>query len=190
MRMKDEIKQRALISATIATVNESGLASSSVSKIAKKAGLSPATLYIYYKDKEDLLASIYMDVKIEMSNYIINEITEESSLKKIFSQLWKAMFKYISCHREEFMFIEQFSSSPCCDIVNKKEMEKHFEPITGLIKDGIKKGEIKNVDMGLIKLFLFSPLMVLAKDMIKQGGEFKEKLIKEAFELSWDSIKL
>ena len=57
MRTKDEFKQDALLKATIKLVNEIGFVSSSVSKIAKEAEISPATIYIYYKNKEDLLIS-------------------------------------------------------------------------------------------------------------------------------------
>jgi TetR/AcrR family transcriptional regulator, multidrug resistance operon repressor len=35
-------------------VNE-GLVNFGVNKLAKAAGISPATIYIYYKDKEDLI---------------------------------------------------------------------------------------------------------------------------------------
>ena len=45
MRVKDEVKQDAIIEATIKLVNEIGFVSSSVSKIAKEANVSPATLY-------------------------------------------------------------------------------------------------------------------------------------------------
>jgi len=42
VRAKDEIKQEALFEATIKVVNQIGFASSSVSKIAREAGISPA----------------------------------------------------------------------------------------------------------------------------------------------------
>ena len=64
MRYKDEQKQDAIIQATIQLVNEIGFAASSVSKIAKQANVSPATLYIYYTNKEDLLVSTYVSIKI------------------------------------------------------------------------------------------------------------------------------
>ena len=63
MRVKDDIKQDALFEATVKLVNEIGFAASSVSKIAKEAGVSPATLYVYYKNKEDLLVSTYIEIK-------------------------------------------------------------------------------------------------------------------------------
>ena len=69
MRQKDELKQDAIIHATVRLVNEIGFAASSVSKIAKAANVSPATIYIYYKNKEDLLVSTYISIKINPCVY-------------------------------------------------------------------------------------------------------------------------
>ena len=71
MRVKDEIKQDALFEATIKVVNEIGFASSSVSKIAREAGISPATIYIYHKNKEDLLISTYVEVKKKLGQALL-----------------------------------------------------------------------------------------------------------------------
>ena len=62
MRLRDEKKKEAIFDATIALVNEIGFAEASTAKIAKAANVSPATIYIYYKDKQDLLTSIYIEV--------------------------------------------------------------------------------------------------------------------------------
>ena len=74
MRIKDINKQEAIISATVELVNEIGFVSSSVSKIAKKANVSPATIYIYYKNKEDLLISTYVEIKKKMSLAIFKNL--------------------------------------------------------------------------------------------------------------------
>ena len=71
MRVKDEIKQEALFEATIKVVNQIGFASSSVSKIAKEAGVSPATIYIYHKNKEDLLISSYVEIKKKLGQALL-----------------------------------------------------------------------------------------------------------------------
>ncbi|WP_094092917.1 TetR/AcrR family transcriptional regulator [Paenibacillus physcomitrellae] len=42
-------------------MNEIGFAETSISKIAKKAGVSAATIYIYYENKEDMLSKIYFE---------------------------------------------------------------------------------------------------------------------------------
>ena len=62
MRLQDENKKEAIFNATVELVNEIGFAAASVAKIARRAQVSPATIYIYHKDKEDLLVSIYVAI--------------------------------------------------------------------------------------------------------------------------------
>ena len=59
MRMKDENKKAAITKAIIGLINEIGFANISMSKIAKATGLSAATLYVYYENKEDMLRKVY-----------------------------------------------------------------------------------------------------------------------------------
>ncbi|MDD9149662.1 MULTISPECIES: TetR/AcrR family transcriptional regulator [unclassified Sporolactobacillus] len=42
---------------------EEGLNGVGINKIAKRANVSPATIYIHYRDKEDLLSKVYLEVK-------------------------------------------------------------------------------------------------------------------------------
>jgi AcrR family transcriptional regulator len=70
VRIKDDIKQEALFEATVKLVNKIGFAASSVSKIAKEACVSPATIYVYHKNKEDLLVSTYIQIKKNIGSAI------------------------------------------------------------------------------------------------------------------------
>ena len=67
MRMKDENKKTAITKTIVRLINEIGFANISMSKIAKAAGMSAATLYVYYDNKEDMFRKVYMDVKKHMT---------------------------------------------------------------------------------------------------------------------------
>ena len=67
MRRKDENKKAAITNAIVRLINEIGFANISMSKIAKATGISPATLYVYYENKEDMFRKVYMDVKKQMT---------------------------------------------------------------------------------------------------------------------------
>ena len=43
----------------------------SISKIARKAEVSPATVYIYYESKEDMLQNIYLEYSEEVYDYLL-----------------------------------------------------------------------------------------------------------------------
>ena len=154
MRNKDEQKQEAIIEATISLVNEIGFVSSSVAKIAKKAGVSPATLYIYYKNKEDLLVSTYTEIKLMLGEIILKGIDDTKPIRDILKIMWFNIFEFTNKRPEYFQFTEQFSNSPYVDLVDRELVEKSFKPVFAIIQNGMEQKIIKNVPMEILAAFM------------------------------------
>ena len=190
MRVRDEEKQAALFEATIKVVNQIGFASSSVSKIAKEAGISPATLYIYHKNKEDLLVSTYMQIKRDLAQALLRNLDTTRPIRDILETVWLNGFGYISKHRSHFDFAEQFGNSPFADLVNKTELNRMYVPLIDVFTRGIEQKILKNVNSELLKIFMIHPLMVLSNKRVCADFEAKPKSIEEAFDMAWDAIKL
>ena len=129
MRNKDELKQQAIIDATINLVNEIGFVACSVSKIAKKADVSPATLYVYYKNKEDLLVSTYIEIKQLFGRKLLNNFDDTLPIRDILKNLWFNIFMFTQKSPGYFQFTEQFSNSPFSELVDQEKVERNFEPI-------------------------------------------------------------
>ena len=106
MRNRDDSKKAAIIRSTVKLVNEIGFVSSSVSKIAGEANVSPATIYIYYKNKEDLLVSTYIDIKRELSWAILEGFEDSLPIRDILRDFWLKAFEFISKNPESKKFIE------------------------------------------------------------------------------------
>ena len=80
----DKPKYRQIIDAAIVVIAENGYHQAQVSKIAKQAGVADGTIYLYFKNKEDILISVFSDkmsVITESLQYIIK--TESSSTAKL-----------------------------------------------------------------------------------------------------------
>ncbi|MCI1136590.1 TetR/AcrR family transcriptional regulator [Enterococcus gallinarum] len=56
-------------------------------KIAKNAGVSPATIYLYYQDKTDLLSRLYEEVKTNLHDGLEKVINKDSSLDEQIQQM-------------------------------------------------------------------------------------------------------
>jgi AcrR family transcriptional regulator len=190
MRIKDDEKEAALFEATVKLVNEIGFASSSVSKIAKEAGVSPATIYVYYKNKEDLLVSTYTEIKLNLSKALLRDFNDRRPIRDILRNVWFNMFEYISNNLEYFKFVEQFSSSPYSSLVNRQEVEQYFVPLIKVLQTGIEQKIIKNVNSDILTAFMYHPITVLANPGLCQDFELNEENIETAFTLAWDAIKL
>ena len=190
MRKKDDEKEAALFEATVKLVNEIGFASSSVSKIAKEAGVSPATIYVYYKNKEDLLVSTYIEIKLDLSNALLRDFNDNLPIRDILRNVWFNMFEFISSNLEYYKFVEQFSNSPFSSLINREEVEQYFVPIVEVLQKGIEQKIIKNVNFDILTAFMYVPITVLANPVKFPDFELSEENIETAFTLAWDAIKL
>lgn len=57
-----------------------GLSNMTTAKIAKNAGVSPATIYLHYQDKTDLLSRLYEEVKTNLHVRLDTAVDQQQSL--------------------------------------------------------------------------------------------------------------
>ncbi len=189
MRKKDFHKQEAIIAAAIQVVNQIGFAAASVAKIAKEAEVSPATIYIYYENKEELLKSTYIEIKRRMGEEICRNINDTISIKENLKNIWKSGLGFISENREAFLYAEQFSNSAYSELVDHSELDQYFAPLKKMIDEAIDKKIIKEAPFELITAFTFFPMMFISNKKMCRTIEVNEKITELSFEMAWDSIK-
>ena len=56
---RDKPKYKQIIDAAVIVIAENGYHQAQVSKIAKQAGVADGTIYLYFKNKEDILISVF-----------------------------------------------------------------------------------------------------------------------------------
>ena len=182
-------KRNALIKATIDLVNNAGFHATPMSKIAKMANVSPATIYLYFENKQDLLNKTYIEVKAKYTDYAFETYDENASVEVGFENIWKriADFKLKEC--ENAMFLAQCDNTPIIDEDSRQESIKHLQPLLDLWKRGKKEGIIKPLSDYLLYAYTINPLSFLM--MTQQRGVFQldENHIEEAYEAAWNSIK-
>ena len=188
--MKDEDKQAALFEATVKTVNEMGLVAASVSKIAREARVSPATLYVYYDNKEDLLVSTYIEIEKNFSRAALKDFDASLPIRDIFRNLWLAMSDHISNNYKYFQFTEQFFNSSYHALVDKEMVKEFYTPIIKVIQKGIALKIIKDVELDILAAFIFYPVLVLSNPRKCMDFKLSPEGIETAFTLAWDAIKL
>jgi AcrR family transcriptional regulator len=190
MRHKDEHKQHAIIEATVKLVNEIGFASASVSKIAREAGVSPATLYVYYENKEDLLVSTYVEIKKKFAAEVMRGHDPTLPIRDRLKHFWNNAFVFIKKEPGLFQFSEQFAKTPYANLVDSAAVEKHFSPIFDTLRDGIAQKIIKDISLEILAVFMFYPVLQLANPRICIDFKDDPVNIDLAFNLAWDAIRL
>ncbi|ARV05761.1 TetR family transcriptional regulator [Polaribacter sp. SA4-10] len=182
-------KRNALIKATIELVNNNGFHATPMSKIAKMAKVSPATIYIYFENKQDLVNKTYIEVKAAYTAYAFETYDENMAVEAGFELIWKriAHFKLKEC--ENAMFLAQCDNTPMIDEESRQAGIKHLQPLLNLWARGKKEGIIKPISDYLLYAYSINPLSFLMITQERGAFTLDKTHLEEAYQSAWSSIK-
>ena len=183
-------KRNALINATIELVNNDGFHATPMSKIAKMACVSPATIYLYYENKQDLVNKTYLEVKSSYTAYAFATYDETMSVKEGFEVIWKRIAEFKLKEDAYAMFLAQCDNTPMINEESRQEGIRHLQPLLDLWKRGIKEGVIKPMSDYMLYAYAINPLSFLTIAQNRGTLVLDDKQLELAFEVAWSSIKV
>ena len=113
MKKSDKTKQK-ILKETIELISKKGYAATSTREIAEKADVSEATIFKYYKSKDNLLQTIVMDTveklfktssKEKIPNILNNN--KDKNSKELLRLLIRERLDFFGTHKKEFKVIFQ-----------------------------------------------------------------------------------
>lgn len=189
MRVKDEEKIPRIYHAAITVVNRYGLEGCSMSKIADEAGVSAATIYLYFDNKEDMLTKLFIHTKDRMGHSYFSDNMDMSVSKATFRTIFLNHYQYIINNIEEYIFLEDFSTSAQISLV-KPEFRVDYCPVfESLFNRSKESGLLQNMHNDIIYSLLFAPLSFLIKKTLNvKSHSLNTEDLMRIFEASWRAI--
>ena len=187
MRTRDQKKYNAVVKSSIELTNKLGFSGISMSKIAKEANVSPATIYIYFKNKEDLLTAIYYDIRKKASESVLADINASMSIKEQFNAIWNNSFSFYINHPEYTQYREQFEQTTMMKEVRTDEFELNKYTIELLTK-GIDNKIIRDLPIPILISFAFIPIITLLRFHFNDILTMSEEEIDNARSMAWKAI--
>jgi AcrR family transcriptional regulator len=141
MRIRDENKEAVIREKAIEMIVEEGFDGFSMQKLAKAASVSPATIYIYFKNREDLLNNLYNAVSQTFAQVALAKFDPNSSLEDGLWRQWKNRMKFIMEYPTYYQFFEQFRNSP---LINHKDIKssEFKENMKMFVMNAVQRGEM------------------------------------------------
>jgi len=159
-----------------------------MSKIAKAAQVSPATIYVYFENKEQLLNELYLFVKREMCGELLKGVKPNLSVAEAFKAIWNNYYQYAVKNPVRFAFTEQFANSPLVDRISKEESLSYMKPMLDSFNRGKNEKVFKNISPEIFIAFTFAPLTGLIKQHLSGEIVLDKKALKTAYEIAWDAV--
>ncbi len=134
----------------------------SMQKLAKAANVSPATIYIYFKNKEDLLNNLYNLVNQTFTNLALEKFNPDSSLEEGLWLQWKNRMRFILEFPTYYKFLEQFKNSPLIHHKDVKSTEFR-ENMKLFVMNAICRGEMMRMESEIFWAIAYGPFYALLK---------------------------
>lgn len=185
MRTIDQSKVLRLKEAVFVITRDEGVASASIAKIAKMAGLSPATAYVYYQDKTDMLSQIYLEVKQLMDEGLADEINQASTIKdKIVTSLRHFANRFVE-YPMEANFMRAIQANP--EFISTAAMQESLllvKPLQDLHQQAVEAGVLVEDNQEIIVALTFAPIFMYIETRFQNKQETTTEEIERIIELS------
>jgi AcrR family transcriptional regulator len=189
--MKEQVKDKktAIMEAALKLFTERGFHGTSTAQISKEAGVATGTLFNYFPTKEDLINSLYFEVKGNLSYAMGKYIEAESTFQDKLRKIWLNLIRWGVDNQEEFLFVGQFCSSPYITKFTREEVMKEYIFLHKLVDEGIKKGEIRDFSAELtIAMFYQGSRAVVNLILDSDPSKDENEVIEDGFQIIWRGL--
>jgi TetR/AcrR family transcriptional repressor of multidrug resistance operon len=183
MRVRDENKESAIREKAMEMIVREGFDGLSMQKLAKAAGVSPATIYIYYKNREDMVHQLFRQAQEEFAAMALKNFDPEATLEEGLWRQWKNRLDFILKYPTYFQFFEQFRNS---NLINHQsvDMTEFRQNMKRFVKNAIKRGELKKMEPEIFWALAYGSFYALIKFHLQE-----KKMMNENFKLTDAKLK-
>lgn len=189
MRTRNTEKEELVKQKAIELIVKEGLENFSVNKLAKACGISVATLYIYYKDKDDLIVKIAIEGAKQMSQEVLKGFNPEASFEEGLRQQWRNRSKHMIDNPLAAQLFELLRGSTYHDEVYKVIVGDFTRSLGAFMKNAIERGEIDPLPLEVYWSVAFAPMYNLVR-FHNEGKSIGGKKFILTDELLWQTFDL
>jgi TetR/AcrR family transcriptional regulator, multidrug resistance operon repressor len=163
MRIRDTAKEELVKKRAIMVLGKEGFEGFSMNKLAKACGISVATLYIYYKDKDDLIIAIANEEMEKMNAAVLDGFDPAMSFADGLRVQWKNRAGYMLAHPEVSLFVEQLRSSTYHLSIFPTAMKQFSDAMGRFMKNAVRNKEIDPMPLEVFWSIAYGPLYTLLR---------------------------
>lgn len=158
---RDKPKYKQIIDAAVIAIAENGYHQAQVSKIAKQAGVADGTIYLYFKNKEDILISVFREKMGVFVDNLQDIIKNGSSSSEKLAQMIENHFKVLSDdrHLATVTQLELRQSNKEVRLKINAILKEYLKLLDEILIEGMLSGEFNpTMDVRLARQMVFGTI--------------------------------
>lgn len=164
-RRKDARPQE-LLAAALDLFVERGFAATRLEDVAKRAGVSKGTLYLYFENKQELFKAVVRDSIVQSIgeaeiSLAASEDSTSDLLRSMMMQWWQEVGATKVGGLAKLMMAESNNFPELAQFYNDEVVTRGSAFMASLVERGIRRGEFRQVDPVLVSAILCAPMNML-----------------------------
>jgi TetR/AcrR family transcriptional repressor of multidrug resistance operon len=196
MRVRDENKEHVLREKAVEMIVKQGFDGLSMQKLAKIAGISPATIYIYFKDRDDLIVQLFVSETKKMLDASLKGFDADMHFDEGLKVQWMNRARFYIENPMTAHFLEQIKYSPYYELCLGKVDQVFLHAMHNFVHNAIKRKELVKLPVEIYWSMAFAPLYSLVKLHMSGRGvggfakfELDEKVMNQTLKLVLKALK-
>lgn len=173
--LKHKPKYKLIIDAAVKVIAENGYHASQVAKIAKQAGVADGTIYLYFKNKEDILISVFEEKMGQFIEQIVTATKEkENASDKLFTLIQMHFRQLAEDHHLAIVTQLELRQSNT-DL--RREINKVLKPyltvIDMIIQEGMEEKIFRNdLQLPLVRQMIFGTIDEIVTNWVMKEQKY------------------
>lgn len=162
-------KYQKIIQAATKVFAEKGFYNSKVSDVAKEAQVADGTIYLYFKNKDDLLISIFEDSMDHFTSSVQGEMAEAQGPIDRLKRFIRLHLELVREHQDtaQVLQIELRQSSKFMKEYAASKFKDYLDIISKILEDGQGLGQFrKNINPQIVKRAIFGAIDEMALEWV------------------------
>ena len=164
-RRKDARPQE-LLAAAIDLFVERGFAATRLEDVARRAGVSKGTLYLYFENKEELFKAVVRTSIVPVIGEAESSVAEFDGhsadlLRSVVTNWSRQIGQSKASGLGKLMLAEAVNFPELATFYREEVMSRTVQMISSIVERGVSRGEFRNVDIPQMTQVLIAPMMML-----------------------------
>ena len=182
-RPRSEDRRNAILSAATRVIAAEGLGAATAA-IAKDAGVSNGSLFVYFGTKAILLNELYVALKTEMGAVAVAGLPVESDVREQVLHMWNQWLRWATSCPEKRRALAQLQVADDITADSHRAVSSAFSGIADLLERSRASGPMRDTPLGFV-LTLTTAIADAAIDAIIREPADAEARGSVAFEAMW-----
>lgn len=189
MRTRDLNKEEIVKQKAIEMIVSQGVEGFGMNRLAKECGVSVATLYIYYSDKEDLIRKVGIEIGRDFFNKMLDGFSADMSFKDGLKKQWENRIHFTLNFTQLAICFEILKQSTHGDAIVAEITGDFKKTMSQFMMRAIEQKEVVPVTFEVFWSIAYGSLYSLlelhreGKSMSGKPFKFTEQIKNEAFNL-------